>query len=353
MKTALKTLSAACLLAMAVPAQSQILWDTLYDGIQNLYEDQNRESIFDVDGDGGVSAGDVFVGYVRLDDNTIPGYGDLNNELYGIFSIEVETITPTVEGYQIVYTDTSNDGLGLSLTELMGGDPNAVGNLAAIYEDVNQNLISDQPGDVDGDGVLTVFDYIAEITNDTLDLIAGIETTSGPNEDHWVADITLTGAVDPIANLVLLESATISSGLPDTTIDFHAGLGITWADPAGGYAEDCTLNPAVSETCFAKLALDVTDGPSLHEGLLENGTISGAADLNNVLSPGVGNGFFSGSSFLAQGNGTWNGLNFYGLSSNADFGIFPYSNRVPEPTTIALMGLGLIGMGATRRRRKA
>ena len=180
MKPIPKLIMAASLLAMTLPAQSAILWDSLVNDTINFYEDQSRESIFDRDGNGAVSAGDVFVGYLRLDDRSVPLPGQsVTNDLYAVFSLMVDTFTPIDNGdgtttYNFNYSSTSNIGDGLSLQELTG-DANAVGNFTAVYEDVGANLISTSPGDVDGDGRLTIFDFIAEITNDTLDLIAGIE----------------------------------------------------------------------------------------------------------------------------------------------------------------------------------
>ena len=345
MKTAFKTVSAACLLAMAGSAQSQVLWDTLVPNTLNFYEDQSRESIFDVDGSGDLTEGDVFIGWVSLDDRSLPLPGeDVSNDLYGIFSIQVDEITSTASGYEIEYKATDVAGLTLNDFNVTQADGST---MAAIYEDVGEDFVTQLPGDQDGDGRQTIFDYMLAITDDTYDGTAGLESA----EDHWRAVITSTGPADPIASLELLESATLSGGLPETTIDFHAGLGILDVSGASPYAEDClpTQPPGNANNCFSRQVLDTTDGPSFHELTVENGTVSGAADLNFA---GAGNPYFSGSGNIAQGGGQLLGYNFYGVSDNADFGLFP-ATGVPEPSTLALMGLGMFGIGAARRRRKA
>ncbi|MBK5940406.1 PEP-CTERM sorting domain-containing protein [Halochromatium roseum] len=41
------------------------------------------------------------------------------------------------------------------------------------------------------------------------------------------------------------------------------------------------------------------------------------------------------------------------ISYSFSWGTPPFSNPVPEPTTLALLGMGLIGLGAARRRKSA
>jgi hypothetical protein len=330
-------------MAMTMPAQSQILWDSLVDNTLNFYEDQNRESLFDVDGDGAVSEGDVFLGYVRLDDRSVPLPGDpMDDELYAVFSIQIETIDGTDNGdgttsYDMEFTSTTVAGLQLSDFGVTNTDGTT---LAAIYEfgsGAGENLISGSPGDVDNDGRLTIFDFVAQITAQDLDLVAGLEDAV----DHWVSDADVNNLADPIANLALLESATLAGGLPGATIEFHAGLGITFAAMGD---EDCGPD---STWCFGRLVEDNVEFPAtLHEGTVQNGDISGASDL---VFGADGNPYFSSAN--AGGTGQLLGFDFYGLSSNADFGIFPV-HEVPEPGVMALMGIGLVGMGVARRRRK-
>ncbi|MGF1785258.1 PEP-CTERM sorting domain-containing protein [Photobacterium swingsii] len=58
----------------------------------------------------------------------------------------------------------------------------------------------------------------------------------------------------------------------------------------------------------------------------------------------------------AKGWGFWedasNYLDSITISSNTDFAIGEFGISVPEPTTVALFGLGLAGLGFTRRRKQ-
>jgi hypothetical protein len=126
-------------------------------------------------------------------------------------------------------------------------------------------------------------------------------------------------AADPIANLVLLENATIVGGLPGATISFHAGLGITWS--GGWYAENCTS--ILRRSCWARKVEDAVENrttPTLHELGIYNGDVTGASD---ILFAGV-NPYFS--SAAVGGTGKWNGISFYGLYINTDIGVYPRNN---------------------------
>lgn len=336
----------AVLAAMSMSAQGSALYDSLIDNVTNFYEDQNRESVFDMDNSGGVSSGDVFVGFVRIDDRSIPT-GDPQlapNELYGLFSIEVDTIESETDGteteYFINYKPTTVTGLTLSDLGVGNVDSSS---LVGVYGDVGANYITTAPTDQDSDGKITILDFALAISSTTQDLTTGLEE----GVDHWVSEATV-GAnplLDPIANLALTESLTLVGGVPGNgTIGFHSGMGITYASMGD---EDCGGG---SPWCFARLVEDDVENPldpSLHELTVQNGDISGASDL---LYSGS-NPFFSGAA--ADGTGLLDingvGINYYGLSSNADFGIFP--QHIPEPSTLALMGLGMVGMGIARRRR--
>jgi hypothetical protein len=344
MKLLYNTITAAALFAVSLSSQGSVFFDSLVDNALNFYEDQNRESVFDINGNNKVDAGDVFVGYVRIDDRSSPLPGEsVSNDVYGVFSLQVASITPTAIGgstlYNIVYAPTTVAGLKLSDLGVTNTDANS---LAGVYGDVGANYITASPGDVDGDGRLSILDFTSAITANTLDMVVGLEESV----DHWFASGTVNNLADPIGNLALLESLTISGGIPGGTIGFHGAMGITYAAMGD---EDCPPDPIPAGTwCWGRLVDDNVEFPATqHELTVQNGSISGASDLTFGAVPG--NPYFSGAA--AGGKGTLLGYNFYGLSSNADFGLYPI--HVPEPSLIALMGLGLLGLGVARRRGKA
>jgi len=332
---AIKVVTAAGLLALSFSAHSQVLWDTLVDNELNFYEDQNRESIFDMDNSGSVTVGDVFVGWARIDDRTLPSPGEtVGDDLYAIFSVQVEAITQTdldtAQLYSISYGETTVTGLTMS--DLTGTVAPA-GSLGAVYEDVGADLINNSPGDIDGLPGLSIFDFIAQISNDTLDLIAGLED----DVDHWLSTALVPTAADAFADLTLLESATITGGIAGL-ISFHSGMGILFTAQGD---EDCT---AASTWCWGRQVQDDAEGlATLHELSIQNGDISGASDLlyEQTVSP------FFGTWIDANGNE----IKFYGASSNADFAVAPV--HVPEPSLLALMGISLLGLGVARRRLRS
>jgi len=58
----------------------------------NTFEDQSRESIYDLDGDNTLSAGDVIHGFLRLDNRAVPSPIALGpQDLYLAVAIQVES----------------------------------------------------------------------------------------------------------------------------------------------------------------------------------------------------------------------------------------------------------------------
>lgn len=336
---AVVALAGAALLVAASAAPAAIFYNTLVPGTVNTYEDQDRESIVDIDGDGAVSVGDVFFGWVRFDDRSQPLPGQSTSaDLYGVFTFELQSVTPTPIGatqtrYDFVFgatTSAAATALGLDLASLIGPLPalEAGSPVGAFFEDVAFDLVTTSPGDFNGDGAFNMFDFTSRIAAGNLDLVAGFGGGATEADDHWFSDFTVPNASDPIANLALLNAFTLSGGTPGTN-GFHSGLSILY-DSSAAWS-------------FLEMVPDFVEGvpPSFHELTVQNAGISGASDLTYG---GVNPFFFT----IADAAG--NQYNAYGVSSNADFNV--YGVVIPEPGTMILLGSGLLGLAGVSRRKK-
>lgn len=108
---------------------------------------------------------------------------------------------------------------------------------------------------------------------------------------------------------------------------------ITWT-PNGTAASDCNVGAAFTTVTCTELA----DGADLNQNL-----VSSANNENHTYSPGLS---LFGLRLTGLTNGTWT----LGLNAVTSTSVFLL---VPEPGTISLLGLGLLGLGLARYRRKA
>ena len=166
-KKVLSGLMASLLLCFGGAAQAApVLPTLLVPGVQNDLEDQSREAIVDVDGDGVFGVGDVLVGFARLDAITAPAPIDLTNRLYGIFSQQVTSVAPVTAGLTNGITFGPTTAAGLTLSEITGDGANA-GQMLAVYGDSGGfgglNLLLSSPGDLTTNGTVTLADYFSHI----------------------------------------------------------------------------------------------------------------------------------------------------------------------------------------------
>lgn len=343
-------------------AEGALFFGSMVNNAVNTFEDQDRESIVDIDGSGTISPGDVFFGWVRYDERSspLPGTPLPDDDVYAVFSFQIApggiVTVPVgpVSLHSVTFLPTAVPGLTLDdLIGLpLGTNPTGI---SAIFEGVGANLITTSPGDVatsllfgaGADGILDMFDFTETIAGGTLDAIAGFGAGAGaPPADHFFSSFVLPVLGDPILLPAgpILTTSTLAGGSIGTN-SFHGGMTILF-DASGG-----NLLPG--------MVPDSADGPpgSLHDVTIQNGQVSGAADLtysSGIESPfgpffrgtGIGGDLTPGLPVGAGGAP----VPVWGVSSNSDLNVYP----IPEPVSIVvwgLLGACVVILGSRRGRR--
>lgn len=351
----LKNLAAAiascAAVAVAAPASAAPLANLISGGF-NTFDDQSYDMFFDIDGNGLVSDGDVTVGLLRIDDVTEPSTINLGaRELYAVFALEVtNTFTQGVGGPGF-FNWIPSTVPGLTLAEIVGSplpaQDRAGDALAAVYTDVGFDYIADQSagtiGDVDGNAGFTGLDYIHSLsTTGTLELVAGFLPAAEPEDDDFInVNLPTTSA------LGILNGATQN----DLFASFNGGLSIltnlsgrtflrevcTPLDATGGPGTPCALGSATKHDMRLDGTVNGLSQAAVNEDFFGNTGVDDAGDPDFI--PGA-----AGSMEVCSGGACTNYM-VYGAGNDSIFRIA----SVPEPATLAIVGLGLLGIGFGRR----
>lgn len=305
-------LAAALALAVAAPVGAADINTGLTPGVVNTIEDQDREAFID-NGDGVLGVGDVFIGFVRVDDFGPSGAGS-GNSVYGVISNQITA----VDGTGLIFSLGVTTTMGLRLEDLTG-DANTTGGMFAIYDGIAPlNLISALPPDVAGAlGVVDMFDYIDYITGGDLRLVAGI---TSPGDFLTVTNISAYPAGTPTAAFPSL-STTLTTG------SFVGGMDLLYNNT------NFIFDPTIQ-------AFDPLTGTLQYVQVgIGSGAVRGATGATNAAN-------FINAPGQIQCTSA-NGANVpCGFTTDADFFVAP---RLPEPGSLALLGAALLAGFAVRR----
>jgi len=317
--------------ALACTTVSASILGVTGSGVQ-VIQDENRESVFDVDGDGALSVGDVLIGFSRLDTVVTPPIANLAPTAeFVLFATQVgsitrlDGITPRLPGEDALvdFVPVSGAGaaLGLDLASLTSASLTPVTDPRALAANFS-GLVTDKtiassavPG-----SIVSILDLITEMSVEgTLSTVAGLANP----DDFWQSFFTSgTAAASPVGNLPGLALVDLGAAFSNPVLGsngFFAGLSVLSGDSG-------LFLPTIS------IAGSPNPAGLFQIGII-NGEISGAAnaDFGGGVNPFFGT--IPGLPTTMHDPGP--PINFYGAASNADV---TFDSAIPEPTSLLVLG---------------
>lgn len=313
LKSSVKVLGAGLAMVFAGSVGATTINNGLQPGF-NTIEDQDRETFFDVDGDGTFSVGDVLAGWIRFD-NFLPASGagtGTDNQVYAVVSTQVIGVSGDGD---ILFGATTAPGLTL---QALTGDANATGGMAAVYDgNYAADLVT-----TSAPGAVSIQDDVQYVvSNGTLRIVAGINDAS----DFFTATNAPFAQIgQSTANFSALQtSITVGS--------YTGGLSVLYNNTKWTFNDTITTFDA-ADNAFKVNQVGIGNGAirgfvgDSQAGVFANGAPYG---YDQCIDPSTG------------------GNTPCGFVTDADFFV---DVSVPVPGTLGLFGAALIGLGVLRRR---
>jgi hypothetical protein len=323
-------MAVALLAGVGAPAQASFFSSVLVGNSDNTFEDQSRGAFVDVNKNNVIDTGDVVVGFIRLDNRTQPAPGlALNNQMYAIFSEQVTAVVPVgpSTGYILGPTTVA----GLKMTDLVAGT--TANDMFAVFSKntpFSTDLIIASPGNRVGSPAVTLADYLDLIKSEgTFDIAGGIVPGLPLDFFEEVVTCGAGGAACPTSLALAPFSTSTGSFVGGLTIDANT-TGVVFQPVVACGLGGVTGAASFDYLCIARGALGGVIG-AVNQPEWTNIADVGAGPFQQCLVNGVNTPC--------------------GVTDKGDFTVHPFQ-EVPEPGSLVLLGLGLLGAAGLRRFRR-